>query len=214
MTCLSRETKGSIQPMQIHLYIQACLTSTTMSSLRTQDSILRHHCPFCGRSFDTHSNLMRHMNNPNSLCQPRCGNPLESFSSHEPSINESDFVMEVDDDSFIPPAPPTNIYSIIKHPGPIKELHGQGKSFMDVFHSDKYSQERSNNPFYPFSSRDEWQLGSYLLQSDLSNAAIDDFLKLELVSSMHMNLPLTIDFYILLDQENVPLIFYCKRSQK
>jgi len=35
--------------------------------------------------------------------------------------------------------------------------------------------------FYPFASQPEWELASFLLKSDLSRVAIDQFLKLQLV---------------------------------
>ncbi|KAF9040949.1 hypothetical protein BJ165DRAFT_1327183, partial [Panaeolus papilionaceus] len=36
-------------------------------------------------------------------------------------------------------------------------------------------------PYYPFLTRDEWELASFLLQSGMSLAKIDQFLKLELL---------------------------------
>ncbi len=55
------------------------------------------------------------------------------------------------------------------------------KSFMSKFHADTFSLERKANIYYPFTSRDEWKLASFLLHSNLSMAAIDSFLKLEMV---------------------------------
>jgi hypothetical protein len=60
--------------------------------------------------------------------------------------------------------------------------YGRGTTFMQRFDSDQYAQERKKNIFYPFASRDEWELGAFLLRSDLSMASIDSFLSLKLVS--------------------------------
>lgn len=160
------------------------LLLTTMS---TTHRIPRFHCVFCGSSFDIEANLLRHMNNPNSSCRPRRGNPLsDNFCDSAPTSNETDLSMEIDESSFTTSIPSATLYSVINHPAPIKELHGKGKSFMDAFHDDEYAQERENNLFYPFASREEWQLASYLLCSDLSNAAIDEFLKLDLVRLLYI----------------------------
>jgi len=59
---------------------------------------------------------------------------------------------------------------------------GKGKTFMDLFNEDTYTQERQHNIYYPFASQAEWQLASFLLRSSLSMAALDEFLKLDLVS--------------------------------
>jgi hypothetical protein len=57
-----------------------------------------------------------------------------------------------------------------------------GKTFMDVFWEDKYSTMRTENVFYPFASRNDWQFASWLTRSGLSMAAIDTLLSLEFVS--------------------------------
>ena len=74
----------------------------------------------------------------------------------------------------------SNHYHIDEYPGSAK-VYGAGSNFMDQFDADQYSSERKENLYYPFTSRDEWELASYLLRSSLSMAAIDKFLKLSLV---------------------------------
>ena len=54
---------------------------------------------------------------------------------------------------------------------------------MSKFFTDKYAYLQHENIFYLFTSQEEWQLGSWLLQSGLSMVAIDSFLSLELVST-------------------------------
>ena len=62
------------------------------------------------------------------------------------------------------------------------ETYGAGSTFMDVFDQDTHFAERKLNIFYLFASRDEWELASFLLRSNLSLASMDKFLKLTLVS--------------------------------
>ena len=53
---------------------------------------------------------------------------------------------------------------------------------MEGFHADEFSEERSQNIFYPFSSKGEWQLASFLSRTGLSMRFVDEFLSLDLVS--------------------------------
>lgn len=59
--------------------------------------------------------------------------------------------------------------------------YGKGTTFMGAFDTDSHADKRKDNLFYPFASREEWQLASFLLQSSLGMAAIDMFLSLNLV---------------------------------
>ena len=61
------------------------------------------------------------------------------------------------------------------------EAFPDGKTFLDVFETDRYSEERKENVYFPFASHEEWQFASWLLRSRLSLAAIDSLLSLELV---------------------------------
>lgn len=85
-----------------------------------------------------------------------------------------------DDHDLNPPADTSNHYYIDEYPG-LAIFFDTGMSFMDKFDADQYLSERKENLYYPFTSRDEWELVSYLLRSSLSMAAIDKFLKLSLV---------------------------------
>lgn len=66
------------------------------------------------------------------------------------------------------------------HPAAGKIL-GHGSTFMDDFEADPYANERRDLPYYPFASRDEWELASFLLRSPLSMKSIDMFLSLSMV---------------------------------
>ena len=61
------------------------------------------------------------------------------------------------------------------------EVFGKGQTFLSLFHEDEYTDARQANPYYPFASQPEWELASFLLRSDLSRVAVDEFLKLQLV---------------------------------
>jgi hypothetical protein len=61
---------------------------------------------------------------------------------------------------------------------------GLGTTFMQQFDCDEFAEERTENLYYPFASRAEWELAAFLLRSDLSLAALDMFLSLNLVSTL------------------------------
>ena len=58
-----------------------------------------------------------------------------------------------------------------------------GTTFMKKFDMDEFAEMRTENLYYPFASRAEWEFASFLLRSDLSMAAIDNLLSLSLVST-------------------------------
>ncbi|KAG9314871.1 hypothetical protein JVU11DRAFT_3970 [Chiua virens] len=55
------------------------------------------------------------------------------------------------------------------------------KTFMDNFREDQYLEERKNNFYYPWVSKQEWEFASWLLRSGLSMAAIDRLLSLKII---------------------------------
>ena len=63
-------------------------------------------------------------------------------------------------------------------------MFGPGTTFMQQFECDEFAEERTQNFFYPFASRAEWELAAFLLCSDLSLAPLDTFLSLHLVSTL------------------------------
>jgi hypothetical protein len=62
-------------------------------------------------------------------------------------------------------------------------VYGKGHTFMDVFDADRFADKRKENLYYPFASKQDWEMASWLLRSGLSKGAVDQFLHLELVSS-------------------------------
>ena len=61
---------------------------------------------------------------------------------------------------------------------------GPGTTFMQQFECDEFAEERTQNLFYPFASKAEWELAAFLLHLDLNLAALDMFLSLHLVSAL------------------------------
>lgn len=61
-------------------------------------------------------------------------------------------------------------------------VFGKSKNFMDCFNEDQHRSQRTHNTYYPFASQGEWQLALFLLKSALSMSALDEFLKLDMVS--------------------------------
>ena len=63
---------------------------------------------------------------------------------------------------------------------------GKGKTFLEDFTTDPYAAERKVNLYYPFASKEEWELALFLLLSGLSMANITKFLLLRLVCSFSL----------------------------
>ena len=61
------------------------------------------------------------------------------------------------------------------------KVFGKGETYMDLYDEDEYADKRQANLHYPFACQPEWEVASFLLESDLSREAIDKFLKLQLV---------------------------------
>jgi hypothetical protein len=57
-----------------------------------------------------------------------------------------------------------------------------GETFMGKFDLDDFADQRKENLYYPFASKEDWELAAFLLRSGMSMALIDDFLKLQIVS--------------------------------
>jgi len=140
------------------------------------------------------------MNQPVSSClthYEECINIATTLQSG-PLVSESDDIgqrsfeppnfMDTAEDYFTSSLSPSpnpedrrNPFNIKKHPSS-GSVHGRGETFMDRCEEDKFSERRKAHLYYPFASRIEWELASFLLRSPLSMAAVDRFLKLELVS--------------------------------
>jgi hypothetical protein len=139
------------------------------------------------------------MNQPFSSCLTHFEECI-NIATTLPTISESDDMgqqgfeppnfMDTAEDYFVSSLPAStpqnpedeqNPFNIKKHPTS-GSVYGRGETFMDQCDKDKFTERRTGNIYYPFASRGEWELASFLLRSRLSMAAMDSFLKLELVS--------------------------------
>jgi hypothetical protein len=130
--------------------------------------------------FEDQSRVLKHLNHPAS----RCRRYVPSSAPDRP-----DDLMD-----YVETQPPlmdqTELEDIAEpNSGEVEDIFegaarilGLGKTFMDRFNADPYSNIRKDNIYYPFTSRDEWELASFLLRSGMSMATIDEFLGLRLVS--------------------------------
>ncbi|KAH9475942.1 hypothetical protein JR316_0011504 [Psilocybe cubensis] len=64
---------------------------------------------------------------------------------------------------------------------------GTGLTFMDQLKQDQFEPQRAENLYYPFASKDEWELSLFLLRSDMSVGMLNDFLKLELIKKLNLS---------------------------
>lgn len=88
----------------------------------------------------------------------------------------------------ITPPPLTSIAGLTKiyHPNASVGISG-GLNLLEQVHAgkgpnDEHAKARLSNPYYPFSSRRDWELAKWLTDSSLTQAEIDTFLKLDRVS--------------------------------
>lgn len=129
-------------------------------------------CLFCSHTFSTqkdaniHTSLMSCSKNqclhtPQPAKPPELPPPPATVSNTAPASPEG----------------PCRAY----YPGAARVV-GKANTALDDFNEDTYAKERSTNLYYPWSSREEWQLARFLLGSSMSLAEIDEYLRLELVS--------------------------------
>ena len=150
-----------VNPTSQHLpkcHLAAAL-STYLASMPPHRS--HAECPNCHRPFDTAAAIVRHLNNPYSSCT-LWFLPPDSRPNPPPTVQDNPEVL---------------LYTFPSS----GDVFGQGQGFMETFHMDKFSECRSENIYYPFTSREEWELAAFLTQTDLSMSVIDEFLSLELV---------------------------------
>ncbi|KAG1879138.1 hypothetical protein F4604DRAFT_1880090 [Suillus subluteus] len=62
-----------------------------------------------------------------------------------------------------------------------------GLTFLDLFDTDEYAEYRKDNLFYPFTSKEEWEIADFLLRSPLSMAAINEFLALPMIRGLKLS---------------------------
>lgn len=166
-------------------------------------------CPRCSAVFGKEADVVNHMNQPWAKCatwttdlevftNARSKSPLshrntDMLSSgigvdmmESPDVEgaemEIDSVSDFSESDATFKTTPAHYVETYHGAG---ATYGTGKTFMDQFDSDEHASRRKTNLYYPFCSKVEWELASWLLRSNLSLRAIDNFLSLKLVSS-HM----------------------------
>jgi len=167
-------------------------------------------CPDCGKRFSNETRVLQHMNQPSNTCGswmndlsclcfqhrvPAAPNgtgphPHAEFQYHPaPDPYGNDAIddaggFRANEDAAYSPIDEyrdhTSTPVVDSHPNtPL--IYPGGTTFMDQFINDQHATHQKENLYYPFASRVDWQLASWLLRSHLSMAAIDEFLSLQLV---------------------------------
>jgi hypothetical protein len=171
-----------------------------------RSSSMMPHCPRCGKKFYNNMRIQAHLNSqsvscythfeelvdisqvlhlghnfsepPSHACKPTTEGEVDNALASESSAGYMDTgndPMDVDEPTY------HNPFFVDQHPS-ASRIYGKGCSFMDTFDMDEHADKRAEQPYYPFASKDEWELASFLLRSNLSIAAINNFLKLQLVN--------------------------------
>lgn len=165
-------------------------------------------CARCQRKFRERKALLCHMNHPYGACYSHFqeladlseelerykNEPTQNVHDNDSEVQSMDLDLgpdiDVDSDAMFMEHDESgeNDWSmddgklfVDEYEGAAKE-YGTGTTFMDEFDRDQYAGERKKNLYYPFASRDEWEIAAFLLRSDLSMASIDSLLSLNLVS--------------------------------
>jgi len=135
--------------------------------------------------------------------------PPPSNDDDPPPSNDDDPPPSNDD---VPPPPndPRRGQPFVERYEGCAEAFPGGETFMDRFGNNRYGEQRRENIYFPWASRQEWGFASWLLRSRLSMAAIDDLLSLEIVSS---NTSMYSMSYSPVDQECTAILSLCKRAQ-
>lgn len=112
---------------------------------------------------------------------PPTFNP-EATSSQRRTNNTSQRIYDPSDASAIPSNMPEGIFEKEEHPAPTAKSFFAGTNLLQKIDRDRLAPYRTNNIFYPFADREEWELVSWMIKSSLSNRQIDSFLHLRFVS--------------------------------
>lgn len=90
------------------------------------------------------------------------------------------------------PGPPSSPLTESQYFPDAGKTFGYGANFMSMFDTDVHAGDRDILPFYPFASKDEFELASWISRAGLSMKLQDEFFKLKLVSeSAHARVSLS-----------------------
>jgi len=168
-------------------------------------------CPNCSKRFPSSTGVVQHLSQPRTSClswstdiiaianglndegknddQTRA--ILDASVFEEMDINPDDDNFTMDDGGF--PGAASIIQSINVADG--ANIFGLGTTFLDNFFANDHADKHQTNLYYPFASRDNWEVDLFLMHSGLSMSAIDQFLKLQLVSKYVQHLSRLILLY-------------------
>lgn len=113
--------------------------------------------------------------------------PAFDFSKLQCDCCDDDDI-QMDDLPVCPPQHPDDVGGTAEQPRFVEPFEGcstthpGSKTFMDTFREDQFAEERRENIYFPWASKEEWAFASWLLRSRLSMAAIDSLLSLDIVS--------------------------------
>lgn len=201
---------------------------------------MQHGCLFCPKTFRNKSILLNHLNQPTGRCHHafHVGKFARRLRRHRargsPPPEEEQWFTDEDEDQHIAtdhdfdstptpmevddPSPPGCEADSVDHtsgtcredfPGAAKILDG-GKTFLDKFYDDEYADKRVDNLYYPFATVGEWELASWLIRTNLSMAATNEFLRLRLVRSLPYKQMQYLSWVT--GENNVPLVFHLEGS--
>lgn len=157
-------------------------------------------CPVCRKIFKSDTTVLQHLNQPRGHCaalqrdsEAQAPGPSNPFTTHSTGDDDDDPMLE--DSTFSDSGTAGETIESDVHASSAKhcqfypgagETYGRSLSFMDLFNTDRYAKERLEEPYWPFSSKSDWEMGSWLLRSGLSMQKINDFLRLAMVSLLYM----------------------------
>lgn len=163
-------------------------------------------CPKCGKFFDNQTKVQRHLDQPLSKCnQPNVQLvdpeyllrhfkhrrvdpppfPHRAFQAarDEPNSMDLDTSEDTASTDSDPESNDADDLTTEYFDGAAKVVDNNGRTFLKAFNEDEFAPIReSENLYYPFADRAEWDMAEFLLTSCLSMADIDRFLSLTLVS--------------------------------
>ncbi|KAF7975623.1 hypothetical protein HWV62_9217, partial [Athelia sp. TMB] len=111
---------------------------------------------------------------------------FSTISEHEPMDEASidDPGMDYMPDIFPPDADNTKHREYFPVTG---QVHGNAPTFMDLFDTDTHANKRKSNLYWPFDTKGDWEIGSWLLRSGLSMRLIDEFFHLEKIKQISLS---------------------------
>ncbi|KAG1827801.1 hypothetical protein EV424DRAFT_1537180 [Suillus variegatus] len=139
-------------------------------------------CPNCGKVFTKDSSVTRHLSQPQTSCHSSICDivNISQFTEVEPPLHhtslEADAIMHNSDE--IMHANFGGDFNPIDDDfgaaeGSLEEQYEgagmcyseDGLTFLDLFDADEFVEYRNENIFYPFASKEEWEIADFLLRS-------------------------------------------------